>query len=119
MTAAIVDFRPDHAVAWALLNRAWLAEGGFAVEPKDLKAIDDPQGAFLAGGGRIFIAEQDGEAIGCCALIRIEDGFEVSKMTVAPATRGQGLARRLLDACEAAARAGPAPDACIWRPTAP
>ena len=30
MTAAIVDFRPDHAAAWAHLNTAWLIEGGFA-----------------------------------------------------------------------------------------
>jgi putative acetyltransferase len=104
MSVAIVDFRPDHAPAWAGLNRAWLAEGGFEIEAKDLKAIDDPHGAFLVGGGRIFIAERDGEALGCCALIRIEDGFEVSKMTVTPAARGLGLARRLLEICEAAAR---------------
>nr|WP_287011819.1 GNAT family N-acetyltransferase [Brevundimonas sp.] len=50
------------------------------------------------------MAERDGAAVGCCALIRLEDGFEVSKMTVTPAARGRGLARRLLDACEAAAR---------------
>ncbi len=104
MTVAIVPYRPDHASAWAALNRAWLAEGGFAVEAKDLKAIDDPHGAFLAGGGRIFIAEQGDVAIGCCALIRMGQGFEVSKMTVTPPARGQGLARRLLEACEIAAR---------------
>jgi putative acetyltransferase len=102
----IVPFRPDHARAWAALNEAWLAEGGFAVEAKDRKVIDDPQRAILAGGGRIFIAERDGEAIGCCALMAMADGgFEVAKMTVAPAARGFGLGRRLLEACEAAARA--------------
>ena len=104
MTLALVDYRPDHAADWARLNRAWLAEGGFAVEAKDRRAIEDPRGVFLVGGGRIFIAEQEGRAVGCCALIRIEDGFEVAKMTVTPAARGQGLARRLLEACEAAAR---------------
>jgi len=105
MSVAIVQFRPDHAAAWARLNEAWLAEGGFAVEAKDRRSIDDPRGVFIAGGGRIFIAERDGEAVGCCALIRMPDGFEVSKMTVTPAARGLGLARRLLEACEAAARA--------------
>lgn len=100
----IVDFRPDHAGAWSALNTAWLVQGGFALEAKDRKALDDPEGTFLANGGRIFIAEQDGQAIGCCALIRMDDGFEVSKMTVAPAVRGRGLARRLLKACEVAAR---------------
>lgn len=108
MSVAIVDFRPDHAAAWARLNEAWLAEGGFAVEAKDRRSIDDPYGIFIAGGGRIFIAERDGEAVGCCALIRMPDGFEVSKMTVTPAARGLGLARRLLEACEAAARAAKA-----------
>lgn len=105
MPISIVAYRPDHAAAWAALNTAWLVEGGFEIEAKDRKAIDDPHGAFLADGGHIFIAEQDGTAVGCCALIRIADGFEVAKMTVAPAARGQGLARRLLAACEAAARA--------------
>ncbi|WP_292071440.1 GNAT family N-acetyltransferase [Brevundimonas sp. UBA7534] len=104
MTVSIVDFRPDHFAAWAHLNQAWLAEGGFVVEAKDRRAIDDPDGVFLAAGGRIFIAERDGQAVGCCALMPIEGGFEVSKMTVTPAARGLGLARRLLHACEAAAR---------------
>ena len=84
MSVAIVEYRPDHAAAWARLNEAWLAEGGFAVEAKDRRSIDDPHGVFIAGGGRIFIAERDGDAVGCCALIRIPDGFEVSKMTVTP-----------------------------------
>lgn len=100
----LVDFRLDHASAWAQLNTTWLAEGGFTIEAKDQLAVDDPQGVFLTPGGRIFIAERDGQAVGCCALIRLEDGFEVSKMAVTPAVRGLGLARRLLDACEVAAR---------------
>lgn len=33
-----------------------------------------------------------------------DGGYEVAKMTIAPSARGQGLSRRLLDACEAAAR---------------
>ena len=106
----ILDYEPRHRAAWAALNEAWLAEGGFAVEAKDRKAIDHPEAAFLDGGGRIFIAERDGEAIGCCALIAMDDGgFEVAKMTVSPAARGLGLGRRLLEACEAAAREAGAP----------
>lgn len=104
MSVSIVDFRPDHATAWTRLNTAWLTEGGFAIEAKDRRSIDDPHGVFLADGGRVFIVEREGEAIGCCALIRLDDGFEVSKMTVTPAARGLGLARQLLQACEAAAR---------------
>ena len=105
-TAHILPFEPRHAAAWAALNYAWLEEGGFAVEAKDRKVIDDPVGAILTPGGRIFMVERDGEALGCCALIAMADGgFEVAKMTVTPAARGQGLSRRLLEACEVEARA--------------
>ncbi|MFN3930791.1 MAG: GNAT family N-acetyltransferase [Brevundimonas sp.] len=106
----IVDYQPRHGSAWARLNEAWLAEGGFVVEEKDRKVIDDPQGAILDPGGRIFMAERAGEAIGCCALMAMDDGgYEVAKMTVSPAARGLGLGRRLLEACEAAARSAGAP----------
>lgn len=103
---AVIDYRPDHAEAWRTLNEAWLAEGGFVIEAKDRKVLDDPQGAILDPGGRIFMAERAGVAIGCCALMPMSDGgFEVAKMTVVPAARGLGVARRLLHACEDAARA--------------
>lgn len=103
--ARIVAFEPRHAEAWAALNTAWLMEGGFDIEAKDRKVIDNPQGQILASGGRIFVVEHAGQAVGCCALMAMEDGgFEVAKMTVAPAERGRGLSRRLLEACEAEAR---------------
>lgn len=111
----IIPFEPRHRAAWAALNTAWLMEGGFEIEAKDRRAIDHPEESFLEGGGRIFIAERadvEGgwEAIGCCALIALEDGgFEVAKMTVLQAARGLGLGRRLLEACETAARAAGAP----------
>ena len=102
----IVPFEPRHGAAWAALNLAWLQEGGFVVEAKDRKVIDDPVGSILTPGGRIFMVERDGEALGCCALMAMADGgFEVAKMTVTPAVRGLGLSRLLLEACEAEARA--------------
>lgn len=98
----IVPFRPDHAAAWKRLNLAWLEAGGFAVEAKDRRAVDDPDGVFLAPGGAIFMAEREGAAVGCCGLLAMADGgFEVAKMTVTPAARGHGVGRRLLEACEA------------------
>jgi putative acetyltransferase len=104
-TFSIVEFRPEHVSAWKSLNEAWLAEGGFAVEAKDRAVIDDPQAVILAAGGRIFMVEDGERAIGCCALIPMTDGgFEVAKMAVSPQARGQGLGRRLLEACETAAR---------------
>lgn len=102
----IVEYRPDHAAVWRALNEAWLAEGGFVVEAKDRRVLDDPEGLVLARGGRIFFVEDATGVLGCCALMAMDDGgFEVAKMTVTPAARGRGLSLRLLEACEAAARA--------------
>src|SRR5271166_6362614 len=33
-----------------------------------MEALSDPQGAIVDRGGRIFLAVQEGEAVGCCAL---------------------------------------------------
>lgn len=95
----IVDFKPQHAVAFKALNEAWIAKH-FTLEAKDREVLDDPQGQILAGGGKIFMALAEGRAVGCVAMIRMADGgFEVAKMTVAEGLRGSGLGRQLLQAC--------------------
>ncbi|HEY1073194.1 GNAT family N-acetyltransferase [Brevundimonas sp.] len=101
----IVAFTPAHRDAWKRLNTEWLVAGGFALEAKDHLTLDDPEGQILSRGGHIFFAERDGAPVGCCGLIAMADGgYEVTKMTVRPEARGGGLALRLLEACEAAAR---------------
>jgi len=105
----IVDFQPRHAQAWRTLNEAWIGMY-FTIEPKDREVLDDPAGKILAKGGHIFMAEQDGVAIGCVGLIAMADGgFEVAKMTVSEAARGTGLGRVLMEACIDRARALNAP----------
>ena len=106
----IVPYRPDHAGAWVSLNEYWILAGGYALEAKDRLVLDDPEGAILSRGGVIFIADHEGEAVGCCSLMAMPDGgFEVGKMAVAADAQGLGLGRKLLDACEAHARAAGAP----------
>ena len=106
----IVPYRPGHAAAWVSLNEYWILAGGYALEAKDRLVLDDPEGSILSEGGVIFIAERDGEAVGCCSLMVMPDvGFEVGKMAVAADAQGLGLGRKLLDACEAYARAAGAP----------
>ena len=101
----IVPFEPRHADAWRKLNEAWISRY-FAIEPTDRLVLDDPAGQILAKGGRIFMAEQGGETVGCVALIAMADGgLEVAKMTVAEAARGTGLGRLLMQACIDAANA--------------
>jgi GNAT superfamily N-acetyltransferase len=103
----IVDYRPEHAGAFRALNEAWIAKY-FTLEPKDREVLADPQGTIIDPGGRIFMALEGDEAVGCVALLKLADGgFEIAKMTVREGLRGSGLGRALLEKCfEAAAGAG-------------
>ena len=107
---SIQRYRSDHAAAWRALNEDWLRAGGYTLEAKDQLVLTDPQGAVLDRGGQIFIAELDGVAVGCCSVMVMADGgHEVGKMAVDADARGLNLGWRLLEACEAAARAAGAP----------
>jgi putative acetyltransferase len=95
----IVEFEPRHAQAFRTLNEAWIGKY-FEIEPKDREVLEDPQGKILATGGRIFMALQDGEPVGCVALLKMADGgYEVAKMTVSEHLRGSGLGRKLMQRC--------------------
>ena len=62
--------------------------------------------ALAAPGIRFVLARgRDGRPLGCAALAVGDGHGEVKSMFVAPAARGSGLARRLLGAVEALARA--------------
>jgi GNAT superfamily N-acetyltransferase len=57
------------------------------------------------GRGAFLIAYIDGEAAGCGAVRRIEDGAaEIKRMYVRPAARGRGVGTAILAALEAEAR---------------
>jgi putative acetyltransferase len=58
------------------------------------------------GRGAFLVVHVDGAPVGCGALRRIDnDTGELKRMYVAPAARGTGLGRRLVEALEAEARA--------------
>lgn len=95
----IVEFEPAHAEAFRTLNEAWISRY-FTLEAKDREVLGDPQGQIVAKGGRIFMAINDGEAVGCAALLKMPDGgYEVAKMTVSETLRGSGLGRLLMQRC--------------------
>jgi putative acetyltransferase len=100
----IETFRPEHEQAFATLNRAWLVQHGL-LEPPDENQLANPQGTILAPGGQIFVAVRDEDVLGTCAVIPHGAGVvELAKLTVTPAAQGQGLGRRLVEACLAFAR---------------
>ena len=104
MTVVIDTFRPEHAQAFDALNRAWLTAYEL-LEPADELHLTDPVGQILAPGGEIFVALEDETVIGTCAAVPHGPGaFEVAKLAVAPAARGRGIGRQLVDACLAYAR---------------
>lgn len=104
MDVRIETFRAEHARAFDALNRAWLVEHGL-LEPPDEDQLADPWGEILTRGGQIFIAVRQQEVLGTCAVVPHGPGvFELAKLAVAPAARGHGLGRRLVDACLVYAR---------------
>lgn len=94
----------DDAAAFRSLNEEWITEY-FNLEAKDRELLNDPVGSILLKGGHIFMAYAAAEAVGCVALIPMQDGvYELSKMAVSPHLRGRGIGRRLLQHAIAQAR---------------
>jgi len=92
----IRDYTPADQAAFRQLNVEWITRY-FALEPADLKALDQPQEYILGPGGCILLAESGGQVVGACALIKLngEQGYELAKMAVSPAVQGRGLGYRL------------------------
>ncbi|GJM13162.1 MAG: MarR family transcriptional regulator [Pseudohongiella sp.] len=87
----IVDYEPGYKSAFKDLNIAWI-EKHWDVEPSDSKVLDKPDENIIAKGGYIAIALKDGEPIGTCALLRMNDGgMEMAKMAVADSAKGLGI----------------------------
>jgi putative acetyltransferase len=105
----IVAFRPEHSAAFKALNEVWIAKH-FALEAKDREVLDDPIGKIIDKGGKIAMAMNGDEPVGCVALLAMDDGgYEVAKMTVIEAMRGSGLGRALMQWCIDTASADGAP----------
>jgi GNAT superfamily N-acetyltransferase/predicted transcriptional regulator len=89
----IVNYQPAHQQAFRKLNEEWITTW-FKMEEADYKALDNPKGYILDKGGHILIALYDGELVGTCALIKMDDpnyDFELAKMAVSPHARGKNI----------------------------
>ncbi|HEY0199687.1 MAG TPA: GNAT family N-acetyltransferase [Rhodanobacter sp.] len=94
----IVPFKPEWREHFCALNASWPRKD-FVIEPIDEKVLRQPEEFVLKPGGAIFFAVLGDAVVGTCALLHEVAGiYELSKMGVDEAFRGQGAGRRLLDA---------------------
>jgi putative acetyltransferase len=101
----IREFRPGDEADFRKLNEEWIIRH-FVLEQKDVASLADPQRGILDRGGRIFMAVQDGQPIGCCALLAMVPGeFELAKLAVRESAQRTGIGRRLLEKTISEARA--------------
>lgn len=95
----IRDYEDRFAEAFRRMNLEWLDKYGLT-ESHDLQVLDDPRGTIINRGGFIFLAIQGDEPVGSAALIKEgENHFELAKMSVVPAFRGQGISKLLIERC--------------------
>jgi GNAT superfamily N-acetyltransferase len=100
LTAVPYD-SPDARRLTQALHREQLATYGFADDP-----AGTPPGEFGPPHGTFLLASAPGgPAVACCGLRTAEPGTaELKRLYVEPPVRGQGLARRLVEALEQHAR---------------
>ncbi|MGZ3767017.1 MAG: bifunctional helix-turn-helix transcriptional regulator/GNAT family N-acetyltransferase [Mucilaginibacter sp.] len=95
----LIDYTPEYKKAFKQLNEEWIALH-FRMEESDHKALDHPQEYIIDKGGHIFIALYGGEAVGACAIIKMDDKkFELAKMAVSPKAQGKSIGTLLGRAC--------------------
>ncbi|GGH03721.1 bifunctional helix-turn-helix transcriptional regulator/GNAT family N-acetyltransferase [Pedobacter zeae] len=96
----IIDYQPKYQEIFRSLNVEWISKY-FTMEESDYKALDNPQGYILDKGGVILVARYEGEPLGVCALIKMNDGeydFELAKMAVSPKAQGKNVGFLLANA---------------------
>jgi len=95
----VVGFDPRWRADFASLNIEWL-QRWFVVEPFDHEVLHDPERFILADGGHVLFAiGKYDRALGTVALRHDGNGvYELTKMAVAPAARGRGIGRLLMEA---------------------
>jgi DNA-binding MarR family transcriptional regulator/N-acetylglutamate synthase-like GNAT family acetyltransferase len=89
----IVEYEPQYQLAFKSLNEEWISTY-FKMEEADYKALDNPKEYILDKGGKIFVALHNNEAVGVCALIKMNDpnyDFEMAKMAVSPKAQGKNI----------------------------
>lgn len=87
----IIDYKPEFQADFKRLNAEWI-EKYFNLEEADYQSLDHPDEKILKPGGRIYMACDNGEIVGTCALIKTnDDTYELAKMAVTEKAKGRGI----------------------------
>jgi hypothetical protein len=68
----VIDYAPEFHNDFKRLNYEWI-EKYFQIEETDRQSLNHPNEKILNPGGHIFMARYQGEIVGTCALIKIDD----------------------------------------------
>ena len=98
---------PDEVPAVRALFEEYAAGLGFSLCFQNFDAeLAALPGDYAPPAGRLFVADVDGQVVGCVALRPQAPGVcELKRLYVKPTHRGRGLGRRLLEALLAEAKA--------------
>ena len=95
----IIEYESKYADDFRQLNLEWL-DNYHLTEQHDLDVLDHPEETVINKGGYIYLARNDEQIIGSAALLKEHNGiYELAKMTVAPAFRGKGISKILMEKC--------------------
>jgi DNA-binding MarR family transcriptional regulator/GNAT superfamily N-acetyltransferase len=89
----IVPYESRYAKNFRDLNEEWISQY-FKMEEADYRALDNPDSYIIEKGGSILVALYNGEAVGVCALVKMDDpdyDFELAKMAVSPKAQGKNI----------------------------
>ena len=100
----IVRYEKRYKSAFEQLNMEWLL--AYAMyEDVDKKIFDQAESVILKPGGEIFFARYEGEIVGTCALIKMDETtYELAKMAVTEKVRGKQIGKKLMFAAIDCAR---------------
>jgi ribosomal protein S18 acetylase RimI-like enzyme len=94
------------AAAIAAIIAASFEEYRGRLEPESGAFRETPEAvaAELSREAGAILAERNGETVGCVIVRLLEDDLYLGRLAVVPTARGQGIARRLVEAVEDEAR---------------
>ena len=106
VTITAVQIRRNDPAAlprFAALNAEWIRQYHH-MEESDKLMVAQPE-IYTQNGNHVFSAHIDGKVAGACALKKHDDGrYELTKMAVDTAFRGNGVGQHLMTVVEAYAK---------------